>query len=442
MPFYIKKTLFQFLSAVLSGLRFCGGLILGFFSSFLQSVKDADYFILKNILAPFYKLIWRSKRKVREMSGTGEVGGGFALFAYCSILVLFVVVGTFLSWTSVINAGVSDEILEKKPLVFAIASEGGGEEELILEKQGDGGTITNSPVSYLNEVPVLASSDVSAGIPIDCDNCEEVSTTLDESTLLPPNMALVESKDGSKIRREIEEYIVLKGDNLASIAKEFALNVNTLLWANNLYSWSTLKVGQKLIIPPIDGVLHTILKGESLDKIAKQYKIDKTQILAYNDVDEEQVLTVGTYLLIPGAKKQTVVTPSAPKVVLIPSKIVGSLGLVWPASTKRITQYYSWRHQAIDIGAPMGTPIYAISDGVIEYSGWGTGYGWEIIINHGNGMRTRYAHASKLLVQKGMHVEKGQVIALIGSTGWSTGPHLHFELYYNNQRVNPLQYLK
>ena len=125
-----------------------------------------------------------------------------------------------------------------------------------------------------------------------------------------------------------------------------------------------------------------------------------------------------------------------------PQNVVAGDGFVWPAGVRRISQYYSWRHTGLDIAGPTGTNIYAMDSGVVTFSGVSNGYGYNILVDHGNGMKTRYAHASKLYVEKGETVTKGQVIMAMGSTGWSTGPHLHFEVIVNGAKKNPLSYIK
>jgi len=443
MNFSIKKLFFSFITAVGGGFKFCVGLVFGQFVSPLARLIGAiDHIILQHILGPFYKLFWRGRKNVGTMVAGGE--GWFNPFAHYFILISFVVLGLFFAWTNILKAQTAETILEQKPPIMSFGGETTGEEELISEMQVESADFTiNQPERYLAEQPILDYTGLSTGISIDCDYCEEPVTAIEDTALLSPTMSLPSEAGGIQIRRTVEEYLVQKGDNLGSIAKKFGLKAETLLWANNLYSWSVLKVSQKLIIPPTDGVLYKIKKGDNLDGIAKQYKVDKTQILAFNDVDEGGILSVGKQIVIPGAKAPARAPSYSPaQTILIPAHIVGKAGFVWPASTKRITQYYSWRHPGIDIGAPKGSPIYAVLDGVVEYAGWGTGYGWEVVINHGNGMKTRYGHASKLLVEKGQTVYKGQQIMNCGSTGWSTGPHLHFELYYAGRRVNPLTYLR
>ena len=117
--------------------------------------------------------------------------------------------------------------------------------------------------------------------------------------------------------------------------------------------------------------------------------------------------------------------------------------LFWPTIGKGITQYYGWRHTGVDIDGDYASPIYASADGVVEKAGWNSGgYGLMILIGHPSGIKTRYGHASKLFVKVGDSVTRGQVIAMVGTTGRSTGTHLHFEIYVNDARTNPLRYIR
>jgi len=168
-------------------------------------------------------------------------------------------------------------------------------------------------------------------------------------------------------------------------------------------------------------------------------------------------LKIGQKLLIPGGVKLTTQTASSRnrnvsglsviRNLVTPSNskaAPSSAKMVWPTVGHRITQYFSWRHNGVDIGNKVGTPLYAADDGVVVTStgGWNGGYGNTIVIDHGGGVKTRYGHASKLLVKAGESVERGQLIALMGSTGRSTGSHLHFEVIIKGSRYNPLNYIK
>ena len=238
------------------------------------------------------------------------------------------------------------------------------------------------------------------------------------------------------------------------------MTVNTILWANNLTWNSTIKPGAKLVILPSSGVDYEIKKGDNLNSVAKKYQADLDKILAYNELSSVSDIRAGDLIFIPEGIKPTQVVSSykAPTVANKPknnpadvfsnevvppaSDLSANTKLLWPVLSHRITQYFSWRHTGLDVGDKVGNPIYASEDGKIERSGWSTGYGYNVIINHGNGLETLYGHASKLLVKTGDTVSRGQVIALIGSTGWSTGPHLHMEVRVNGVRKNPISYIK
>ena len=117
--------------------------------------------------------------------------------------------------------------------------------------------------------------------------------------------------------------------------------------------------------------------------------------------------------------------------------------LLWPTKQRIINQYYGWSHTGVDIEGDYVDPIYASEDGVVETAGWNSGgYGLQIVVSHANGMKTRYAHASKLFVKVGDEVKRGQTMAMVGTTGRSTGTHLHYEVYVGSKRVNPLSYTK
>lgn len=247
-------------------------------------------------------------------------------------------------------------------------------------------------------------------------------------------------------RTEIVEYAVEENDTPWGIAEKFGVSVSTILWENKLSFYSTIRPGQKLTILPTSGVSHTVKKGETLERIAAQYRADIEEIKQYNKL--ASALAPGVRITIPGGRPYSPPAPARAvrREITIPPALAVLPGadFIWPTVNRYITQYFKWRHTGVDIrGKNSEDPIYAAQDGVVEIAGWGRG-GWgnTVLINHGNGLKTRYAHASKVLTQPGAQVKKGQVIALIGSTGRSTGPHLHFGLYINGRPVNPLQYLK
>lgn len=255
-------------------------------------------------------------------------------------------------------------------------------------------------------------------------------------------------------RTQVVEYEVQAGDNAGSIAKKFGLSTLTILESNGLRGTSILSIGRKLKIPPVDGVIYTIKSGDTINGLAKKYDSEPEEILDINGISAED-LAVGLEIVLPGGKlpppppppvrttqyassyNDTYITPS-------PERLSDSK-FVWPAGCRRISQYYNRRHFGVDIACPMRTPIYAADSGTVIYSGWNSGgYGNMVVIDHGGGLYTRYGHSTKLLVSAGDEVERGQVISLMGSTGRSTGPHLHFEVLVGSiyNRVNPFDYIK
>lgn len=245
-------------------------------------------------------------------------------------------------------------------------------------------------------------------------------------------------------RTDTVEYIVQSGDVLGKIAEQFNVTVNTILWANNLNWSSTIKPGQKLTILPNSGVNHEVKSGDTILAIAKKYQADAEKIVSANKLADASDITIGDLLFIPDGVKTTPVVSSYKPKVYVPTTPAVDTGtkLLWPVISSRITQYYHLGHYGVDIGDSTGNPIYAAEGGRVERSGWNSGYGYNVVINHGNGLKTLYAHASKLLVGAGDSISRGQTIALVGSTGWSTGPHLHFEVIVNDAKQNPLNYIK
>lgn len=254
-------------------------------------------------------------------------------------------------------------------------------------------------------------------------------------------------------RKEVIYYTVKPGDTVSTIARGFGVTVNTILWANNLGAYSLLKIGDKLAIPPQSGLMYTVKKGDTLARIAQTYKIDINRIVETNSLGDS--LSIGQQIILPGAQKIATAPIKKPaatsytgvsviKDLVSPPAKPSNTKLAWPAGTTRITQYFSWRHPGLDIADKIGTPLYAAESGkvIISQGGYNGGYGNTIVIDHGGGMKTRYGHASKLYVSVGDTVERGEVIAAMGSTGRSTGSHLHFEVIINGTKYNPLNYIR
>jgi murein DD-endopeptidase MepM/ murein hydrolase activator NlpD len=274
-------------------------------------------------------------------------------------------------------------------------------------------------------------------------------------------------------RTDVITYTVKTGDTLFGIAEKFGLEPQTILWGN-YYTLAdnphTLRPDQVLNILPVDGVYHKWSEGEGLNGVAKFYGVKPEDIVNYpgNHLDPKKIgdlshpnIKPGTWLIIPGGTRAFVSwsapviprdDPKAAASVLGPgacnSPVQGAIGsgtFVWPSDHHYLSGFDynpAANHPAIDIAGDLGHPAYASDSGVIVYAGWNNwGYGNVIVINHGNGWQTLYAHLSQIDVSCGQSVIQGSVIGLIGSTGNSTGPHLHFEMMYNGVKVNPHDYL-
>lgn len=295
-------------------------------------------------------------------------------------------------------------------------------------------------------------------------------------------------------RNGTETYTVKSGDTVASISQRYGVNVGTIQWANDLNRNSAIKPGDTLRIPAASGVLHTVKRGDTVEEIAQLYHVDATRIYNANDLRAHTILSVGRELLIPDATPQLAVAtppsrpattaPSTPSATTAPVTIKGVAlkpdipiarikdkavdvyqelakektdtrekpadaanstrsKLLWPTHLHVINQYYGYQHTGVDIDGDYTDPWYAADDGVVEQAGWNNGgYGLMVMIDHGNGFKTRYGHASKLFVKVGDHVTRGETIGMVGTTGRSTGTHLHFEVYVNGKRTNPLAYIR
>jgi len=252
----------------------------------------------------------------------------------------------------------------------------------------------------------------------------------------------------SKPRDKVENYTVKSGDTLASIGKKFGISVDTIKWVNDLKN-DTIKPEQTLKIAPVTGVVHTVVSGETVYSIAKKYKTTAQNIVnfIFNDFADIDTfaLRAGQVLYVPDG----VIEPEQPKYAAMAPQyanavagVRGSTNFIWPA-TGIITQYPTWYHMAFDIASNSLPPIIAADTGTVTFAGcidWG--YGCHVVIDHGNGYSTLYGHMSVVSVSAGQTVNQGQQIGVMGSTGRSTGPHLHFEIRSGGTLLNPQDFLK
>ncbi len=266
--------------------------------------------------------------------------------------------------------------------------------------------------------------------------------------------SLIKTEKTPKKRTETEEYVVKEGDTVYSIAKRFNVTANTIIWENGLNKYGFIKPGQELKVLAVTGITYKVKKYDTIGKIANKYDVEEGEIMKLNKIASATSLQIGQDLVIPGGRKVAAPAPvktttqvaryepTEQKATVAISKIKSSTDLLWPATCNTISQYYYWRHHGLDIACKLGTPIYASEDGVVGKIGWSTGYGKRITIKHGTSLSTLYAHLTKIYVQSGEAVNRGDVIGAMGSTGWSTGSHLHYEVRVGNSKKNPLNYIK
>lgn len=273
--------------------------------------------------------------------------------------------------------------------------------------------------------------------------------------------------------RQLSTYAVAPGDTLFGIALKFGLRPETILWSN----YETLKdnpdllsIGQKLTIPPENGLIVEVQRGDTIEGLARRFGVPAERIVnePLNGLrDINQLLQIGQRIFVPGGEREMVIwqVPKPVEVRRMSSGVrvyrVGKCGEVaipplgtgnflWPANRRYLSGYnFSKVHPGIDIAGRLGEPIYASDAGTVIYAGYSlnaagrpVGYGQYVVLDHGNGYQTLYAHASQLFVRCGQQVQRGQVIAAIGSVGRSTGPHLHYEIRYLSQAVNPWTLLR
>ena len=237
-------------------------------------------------------------------------------------------------------------------------------------------------------------------------------------------------------------YTVKSGDTISGITKKFGLNnISTIIAVNDISNVRQVFSGQKLKVPSCDGLFHTVVSGNTLESISVKYGVTVEALLDANDLDT-YTLTAGQKIFIPGAK-------------LGRNALRLAMGEVWkvPLPGKwRLTSKFgvrgdpftgtTQRHNGLDMAIALGTPVYASQGGRVKVSGWNNLYGNYVIIDHGNGYQSLYGHMSKRNCKAGDYVNQGVIIGLVGSTGYSTGPHLHFTIYKNGKVIDPLPLIK
>lgn len=341
-----------------------------------------------------------------------------------------------------------------------------------------------SPDSIGASSPPTTSQPAPQSLPTDtlADQLARIPAELDVSAASPaPSLAAagvfrrarLHTDVPTRSRDQVIQYTVKTGDTLFDIAEKFGLKPETVLWANQYVladNPHSLRPGQVLNILPVDGTYHRWSAGDGLNGVARFFGVTPEAIINFpgNRLDPATIgdwsnpnIEPGTWLVIPGGRREFV-SWSAPVIPLdnpgvakvlgpgacesVTAGMVGAGVFVWPADNHFISGFdYSpdANHPGIDIDGDEGAAVYAADSGVVVYAGWNNwGYGNVVVINHGNGWQTLYAHLSAYYVSCGQGVLQGNTIGAIGSTGNATGSHLHFEMMYNGVKVNPHDYMK
>lgn len=251
-----------------------------------------------------------------------------------------------------------------------------------------------------------------------------------------------------KPRAEVLNYPVEDGDTLSTIAKKFGVDTDSIKWLNKDVNEKRLKPGVTLKIPPVTGVVHVVKNGETIYSIAKKYNVSAQAIVdfPFNEFsnDETFALAIGQQITVPDGEMpdEPILSPRSNLAnVLTPNagNISATGKWLWPAAGT-ITQYYKPWHKGVDIANHSGGPILAADAGTVIVAGWpdNTGYGNRVVLDHGNGYKTLYAHMSKIAVVSGQTVKRGDKLGDMGSTGRSTGTHLHFEIRTGKGNADPV----
>jgi LysM repeat protein len=450
----IKKIIVEILLVIMKLLSLLGTILAAFLSFAFRPIIWLANFIFLKLFAKVYLSFFSFAKKI----GWNRLRGNFLSFLLSrktvhilmACLVVVISVSGLIGKTT--NAKPAFDSAGKTIIAGLVNREFvDSEEELIEEFADKSASGPKSGIKYLDDSLATANK---MRIATSTEEEETVLADLGGSSgeaLVKPEVAT--TKKSKKTRKTSIEYFVAPGDSISTIAAEFDISVNTILWENNLSAYSLIRPGDKLVILPSTGITYKVAKGETLGAIAGKSGVEAEAIIAANNLSEDSKLAAGQSLFIPGGKKYYYAAPSARvaqsynpiqviKDLIKPTNIPANR-MFWPTVGHIITQYFSWRHGGLDIANKIGTPVYAADSGTVIDAGWSkAGYGNKIDIDHGGGKVTRYGHSSKLLVKKGDVVNKGDIIMLMGSTGKSTGPHLHFEVRINGRVQNPLSYIR
>jgi murein DD-endopeptidase MepM/ murein hydrolase activator NlpD len=245
------------------------------------------------------------------------------------------------------------------------------------------------------------------------------------------------------VGRPVQEVTIHEGDTLATMANYYDVSVEAIAYANGLSDARALRMGQKLVIPPAEGALYTVKDGDTVETVASHFKVDPSVILTFNRCTfEPEQCAPGQKIFVRGAELPALLEPDRPaRDVFAPAPQVAQQvrngRLSWPVGGV-ITQYFWWGHTGVDVAAPYGTGLGAGDDGVVTATGWVAVGGLRVCVQHAGDLTVCYYHTSAVYVSVGQQVARGQIIAAIGLSGVTTGPHVHWECKLGSQFVSCL----
>ncbi|OGL67038.1 hypothetical protein A2856_00945 [Candidatus Uhrbacteria bacterium RIFCSPHIGHO2_01_FULL_63_20] len=413
----------------------------------ITPLRSAGRFALKVIGVPAYRAVFFVKRQIGRVLLPAKNRATYLVSNRYAIHVAVAAVAAVAGTANVSGGEVRAETFGTESMLYALVVQ---DDSASVEVVSAAANPSLNNISYFEEDGTI---DPRAHLDFHSLDQDYVTTTVGGSAVSSPTIH--EGGDSVAPRTNVESYQVADGDTLYGISDRFGLSLSSMLWANNMTVRSVIRPGQTLKIPPVDGVLYVIKKGDTLSKIAKTYGADQERIISFNRLSDSDDLTVGEQIVLPDGEPPTPVAVSRPAPVsqLFSDKpgsttsssrgsATGKGNWKWPTDWRVITQYFGWKHTGIDVDGDYTTHSYAASDGVVIYSGWRNGYGYTVEVEHGNGLVTRYGHHSKLYVKAGDAVKMGDLLAQTGTTGRSTGTHLHFEVIKNGKFQNPLDYVR
>ena len=285
--------------------------------------------------------------------------------------------------------------------------------------------LSSSPESSLSDVPTVTSA-------VTIENATDIfyNTITSDNTLVG---------DGT-IGMKYDEYIIEEGDNLTVISRKIGANLDTLVSVNKISNANRLRPGQKIIVPNRNGLLYTMKKGESLEDVTERYDVSLKRVLTFNKISDTADIEAGDDIFLPGAKYTL-------------DERIDKFGQMFslPTTITRISSVFGYRvhpitgvrtkHMGVDIPGRLNTPVYAARKGKVIFAGYSGGYGNLVIVRHDKGYTTYYGHLNSITTKAGANVGVGVMIGRMGSTGRSTGSHLHFEVRRNGVALNPADFI-